>query len=104
MDNLPPLLKDFIRAIAPAPDRGPLTELQDRYADRQQEARRQLLASSAVNFPHDSVEFMVEMRIREWVKRMERERREIEARKDHADSPKSPQNPPPGNKIAPPKP
>lgn len=103
MSDLTPLLKDFLRAITPPPDKGPLDDLHERYAQREEERRRELLASTPFNYPHDSIEFMVEMRIREWVRRMETERKEMEQRRK-ADSDAPPHSPPPGKKIAPPRP
>jgi hypothetical protein len=93
MDRLPPLLKDFIRTVAPDPAKGPLNELHDRYDDRRRERARELNSVMPLNYPKGSPEYNVEIRIRDWMRRMEAERAEIERRKNNADAP--PQNKPP---------
>lgn len=92
--NLPPLLKDFLRTVAPDPAKGPLQEIHDRYDQRREEQLRQLKGAQPIGYPKGSPEYMVEMRIRDWVRRMEAEKAELERlRKKHPDAP--PQNKPP---------
>ncbi len=95
MNPLPPLLKDFIRSVAPDPDAGPLHELKERYADRQQEEIKRIKGAQPINYPHGSPEWMVEMRIRDWVRRMEAEKAEAERRgkTNHAAPPQKPPAP-----------
>jgi hypothetical protein len=81
MDRLPPLLNDFIRSIAPKADKGPVTELQERYEERRRERLRELNGIQPINHPHGTPEFLVEMRIRDWVRRMEAEKAEFERRR-----------------------
>lgn len=78
MNKLPPLLDDFLRSVTPDPAKGPVRDLQDRYDDRKRERQRQLNGSLPFNAPHGTPEFLVEMRIRDWVRRMEAERAELE--------------------------
>lgn len=97
MDDLPPLFKDFIRSVAPDPAKGPLEEIHERYDERRQDQLRQLHAAQPIGYPKGSPEYLVEMRIRAWVHRMEAEKAEMErARKDRADAP--PQKKPPAPK------
>lgn len=108
MDNLPPLLKDFIKSVAPDPVITPVVELEQRFLERKEEERRANIGLVPTHIPRDSVEYMVEMRIREWVMRMEAEKREIEARRRAEEKaknagPTAPPPPPAGKKIAPPK-
>ncbi|TAL37281.1 MAG: hypothetical protein EPN97_05490 [Alphaproteobacteria bacterium] len=88
MNKLPPLIDDFLRSVTPDPDKGPVRELQDRYDDRRREQQRAVNGNLPFNLPHNSPEFMVEMRIRDWVRRMEAERAELERiRKENAAPP-----------------
>jgi hypothetical protein len=101
MDKLPPLLKDFIKSVEPDPIFTPVVELEKRFLDGQEERRRANLGLvPAGNFPRDSVEYIVELRIREWMMRVEAEKREEEARKKALLANKPPET---GNKITPPK-
>lgn len=110
MDKLPPLLKDFIKSVEPDPIITPVVELEQRFLEGREERRRANLGLvPSGNFPRDSAEFIVEMRIREWVMRMEAEKRELEAqrraaeeREKNAHKPAEP--PKPGKKITPPRP
>jgi hypothetical protein len=94
MNDLPPLLKDFIRTVTPDPAKGPLQELHDRYDQRREEQLRLLNGAQPVGYPKGSPEYMVEIKIREWVHRMEAEKAELERQhKSRSDAP--PQNKPP---------
>jgi hypothetical protein len=95
MKKLPDLLENFIRSVTPTPDHKPLYDLQERYILGREEERRKTLTPSG-NFPHGSVEFMVEMRIRDWVRRMEAEKAEIERirKAGQKDAEKKPDNKP----------
>jgi GrpB-like predicted nucleotidyltransferase (UPF0157 family) len=95
MNKLPPLLNDFFRSVTPDPAKGPVRDLQDRYEDRKREHQRQLNGNLPFNFPHNSPEFMVEMRIRDWVRRMEAERAELERIKKENAAPPHKKPPPP---------
>lgn len=97
MDKLPPLLLDFIQSVAPQDGKGPVKELQDRYEERRQEHIRTLAAPVPINHPKGSPEYLVELRIREWVHRMEAEKAEAERRKK-APPVAPPQSPPPPRK------
>jgi hypothetical protein len=88
MDNLPPLLKDFIRSVTPDAAKGPLHDLHDRYDDRRRERARELNGVIPIGYPKGSPEYNVEIRIRDWVRRMEAEKAEIERmRKKNDDAP-----------------
>lgn len=110
MDKLPPLLKDFIKSVEPDPIITPVVELEQRFLERKEQQRRANLGLvPSGNFPRDSVEFAVEMRIREWVMRMEIEKRELEAQRraqeEREKALHKPVEPPKsGKKITPPKP
>jgi hypothetical protein len=92
--DMPPLLREFIRAVTPDPAKGPLQELHDRYDERHEEEVRKLKGVLPIGYPKGSPEYNVEMRIREWVRRMELEKAEIErTRKNSGVAP--PQNKPP---------
>jgi hypothetical protein len=88
MNKLPPLVETFIRSVTLDPGKGPVRDLQDRYEDRKREQRIATNGNLPFNFPHNSPEFLVEMRIRDWVRRMEAERAELERiRKENAAPP-----------------
>jgi hypothetical protein len=94
MNPLPPLLKDFIRSVAPDAAASPLQELKERYTDRQQEEIKRARGAQPIHYPHGSPEWMVEMRIRDWVRRMEAEKAEAEKR-NKGNPPAPPQIKPP---------
>lgn len=110
MDKLPPLLKDFIKSVEPDPIITPIVELEQRFLEGREERRRANLGLvPSGNFPRDSVEFMVEIRVREWMMRMEAEKREQEAQRrlleERQKAEQKPVEPPRGGKkITPPKP
>lgn len=86
---LPQVLQDFLKAIQPAGhDKGPAEELTTRFREsRHEENIRGMIVPGG---PKSGPEYIVELRIREWMYRMEREaadRRRQEAQK--------PKNPPP---------
>lgn len=69
-DPLPQVTADFIRAITPA-DKGPAEELTTRFREtRSAENLRGLIIPGS---PKSGPEYLVELRIREWMYRMERE-------------------------------
>lgn len=69
---VPGKMRDFFDTVAPRADRTPLKELQERYADHRAEERR--ATHGTLPIPnHHGTEFIVELRIREWMMRMERE-------------------------------
>ena len=83
--------------MTPDPAKGPLEDIHSRYDDRRQEQLRQLNGIQPVGYPKGSPEYLVEMRIRDWVRRMEAEKAEMERlRKSHSDAP--PQKKPPAPK------
>jgi hypothetical protein len=86
---LPPVLQDFIKAIQPkAGDQGPAEELTTRFREtRREENIRGMIVPGG---PKSGPEYIVELRIREWMYRMEREA----ADRRHQDAAK-PKNPPP---------
>ncbi len=68
--TLSPAMQGFIKAVAPQGP-GPATELTQRFRDsRQRKAQHGLIFS---NPPKDSTAYFVELRIREWMLRKERE-------------------------------
>ncbi|MEZ0260163.1 MAG: hypothetical protein ACAH80_04095 [Alphaproteobacteria bacterium] len=107
MDKLPPLLKDFIKSVEPDSVITPIVELEQRFIEGQEDRRRANLGLvPAGNFPRDSVEFIVEIRVREWMMRVEAEKREAEARRRAAEerekaAGKPPEPPKDGKKITP---
>lgn len=102
MDKLPPSLKDFIRNAAPAPRELPVPELKERYEERRRDEARRVNGSLPFNYPHGTVEFMVEMRIRDWVRRMDAEREEARRRQQQENA-KPPSPPQPRKNITPPR-
>ncbi len=100
MDKIPKITLDFIKSVSPQGP-SPLDELQDRFAEKKARERGPFFGGALPNPNTHSVEYVVEMRIREWMLRMAAEQRES---KRIADAAKPPQNPPAGNKITPPKP
>lgn len=69
-----PALRDFIKAVAPKGE-GPARDLTTRFRENRQ---RDYLRSYIVPAPpKDSAEYLVELRIREWMMRKEREEAEM---------------------------
>lgn len=90
-----PLLHVFVKAVRPAGE-GPADEMLRQH----REARRRHLGGFIVpGAPRDSAEYFVELRIREWMLRKEREeaeaRRQQDARKDTPPKNAPPKNTPP---------
>ena len=100
MDKLPKITLDFIK-IAEPQGPSPLEELQDRFAEKKARERGPLFGGALPNPHTHGVEYVVEMRIREWMLRMASEQRES---KRAADAAKPPINPANRNNITPPKP
>lgn len=98
MTDLRPILKDFINAVTPDPQKGPLEGIHDRYEERQQERLRLLHAAQPIGYPKGSPEYMVEFRIREWVRRMEAEKAEMERIRAQGRADAPPQKKPPAPK------
>ncbi len=69
---LPAKAADFFNTVAPRRDSTPLAELQKRYAEKRAEDRLATNGTPPMANYHGT-EFIVEMRIREWMMRMERE-------------------------------
>ena len=86
---LSPRLQGFIKAVAPK-GAGPATELTQRF---QASSRQKTHGMIFPNPPKDSTAYLVELRIREWMLRKERE--DAETRRMNA---------PPPNKNHPPRP
>jgi len=106
MTKLPKITLDFIKNAAPDATRTPLDELQARFAEKKEEERRvtgSFLGGQLPNPHTHGAEYMVELRIREWMMRQQREhddaRRAAEARKNAENPPSVPRS---GNKITPP--
>lgn len=79
---LPQVTADFIRAITPK-DKGPAEELTARFrATRSEENLRGLIIPGS---PKSGPEYLVELRIREWMYRMEREAIQSRKNRDAAD-------------------
>lgn len=88
MEKLPDITRDFVKSVAPGPAQSPLAELQKRFAAKQQAARPPSNAeivhqNSGSHGSGHSIEYMVEMRIREWMMREQREREEAQRRLNH---------------------
>lgn len=104
MDKLPKITLDFIKSAEPQGP-SPLEELQDRFAEKKARERGPLFGGALPNPHTHGVEYVVEMRIREWMLRVAAEQRESKRAADAAkDAAKPPQNHHGGNKITPPKP
>ncbi|MBI1215071.1 MAG: hypothetical protein GC185_04535 [Alphaproteobacteria bacterium] len=93
---VPDALRDFIKSVAPQKD-APLKELRERFADARNHDPA-LHTPIPINYPHGSIEYMVELRIREWMRRKEAEdarlrriRQELEKNR----GPHRPSGPPP---------
>ena len=69
---IPQAVKDFFNTAAPKTTATPLEELQERYIEKRAEDRRATHGTPAIP-NHHGTEFIVELRIREWMMRMERE-------------------------------
>ncbi|HYD19652.1 MAG TPA: hypothetical protein VEF76_14355 [Patescibacteria group bacterium] len=82
---LPGRVTDFFNKVAPRADRSPLSELQERYREKRAEDRRALQGTPPMPNFHGT-EYIVELRIREWMMRMEKEQRDAAKHK-----PKPPQ-------------
>ena len=93
--KIPPLLKDFINKVTPSPFMTPVSELQERYIEKREEERRRAAVLPAPNL--HGFDFVVEMRIREWMQRMQREAEEAKRLQAFVDKHKS-------KNITPPKP
>jgi len=100
-DNLPPspppprkpapALQDFIKAVRPKGE-GPARDLTTRFREsRQRDSGRSFIVPSP---PKDSAEYFVELRIREWMMRKEREEAEMR-RQQKAYSDRNKNSPPP---------
>lgn len=69
-NKLPPHIQDFFNKAAPKKSPSPVEELQDRFLDRINEAKR----GGAPSFSHSSdIDYIVEFRIREWMMRQQKE-------------------------------
>ncbi|MDE1151315.1 MAG: hypothetical protein PW788_02165 [Micavibrio sp.] len=106
MTKLPKHMLDFIRSAAPDGTRTPLDELQDRFAEKKADERRlgSTMFGAPLPNPHThGAEYLVELRIREWMMREQREHDEAK-RAANAHKPAEPPQSPPrnGNKITPP--
>lgn len=69
---VPQAVRDFFNTAAPKTAATPLQELQERYIEKRAENRRATHGTPAIP-NHHGTEFIVELRIREWMMRMERE-------------------------------
>lgn len=91
---VPGRVRDFFGTVAPRRDSTPLTELQKRYAEKRAEDRLAVNGTPPMANYHGT-EFIVELRIREWMMRMEKEAAEerkaraaIDAAKNKPPAPK----------------
>ncbi|MDP2205453.1 MAG: hypothetical protein Q8K65_04035 [Alphaproteobacteria bacterium] len=86
-----PALKDFIKAVTPK-GAGPAQDLTTRFRDsRARDSHRSYIVPS---LPKDSAEYFVELRIREWMMRKEREEAELR-RQQKAQNDRNKNSPPP---------
>lgn len=91
---IPGRVRDFFDRVAPRAGRTPLQELQERYADHRAEERRALHGTLPIP-NHHGTEFIVELRIREWMMRMEREAAEERKARAALEATKKPKPPAP---------
>lgn len=90
--KIPQTIKDFFNKVAPDPARSPVDELQGRYSDKVEAARR--LAAGTGTLPgRDSIDYIVELRIREWMMRVQLEAEAEKRLKDLHDRLNKPQDP-----------
>ena len=101
MEKIPKITSDFIKSVQPGGAKSPLEELQDRFEEKKASERGPIFAGGMPNPNTHTLEYMVEMRVREWMLRMAAEQRES---KRAADAARPPAPPAAGNKITPPKP
>ncbi len=91
---LPDALRDFIKAISPAHQK-PTEELTARFKQESANDTRPFIVPGS---PKSGPEYLVELRIREWMYRMEREaadqRRQAQNNNRQAQDNKPPQTPP----------
>jgi len=98
MDKIPNITRDFIKSVTPTPAESPLTELQNRFAARKKpkaaDADVPQSGGTSLGGNHGgnghSIEYMVEMRIREWMMREQRDREEARRRQNPPHSPPKP--------------
>jgi hypothetical protein len=100
---VPQGMKDFFNLVSPARSPSPVDDLQGRYLDKVNEAKR----GSATFSNARDIDAIVEFRIREWMMRVEKEAQEERKRKELLERLNRPHDPPkpgaPNNKITPPK-
>jgi len=99
MDNkIPPLTREFIQKAAPSGDHSPLRDLQNRYSEKEEERRR--IDTGLGPLPNrDSTEYIVEIRIREWMMRVQKEAEEekkLKELRERLNRPHGPNHPPNG--------
>lgn len=101
-NNLPQPVKDFFNRVSPRNAASPIDDLQGRYLDKVNEAKR----GSATFSNARDIDAIVEFRIREWMMRVEKEAQEERKRKElleRLNRPHTPQKPGgPNNKLPPP--
>jgi len=86
---LPDALRDFIKAVSPATQK-PTEELTARFKKQLADNSRGFLVPGG---PKSGPEYLVELRIREWMYRMEREAAEARRRAQQNNNPPSPPKP-----------
>jgi hypothetical protein len=88
-----PALQDFIKAVTPKGE-GPARDLTNRFRD----SRKSGFQGSYIvpSPPKDSAEYFVELRIREWMMRKEREEAEMR-RQQKAQNERNKNSPPPAS-------
>ena len=93
---LPPAMRDFIRAVTPKGE-GPARDLTAAFREERQ--RRALHSMILPSPPKDSAEYFVELRIREWMLRKEREDAEMRRHQQNTQNKNSQPPPkPPGHR------
>lgn len=106
MNKIPHLINDFIIKAAPPSSPSPLEQLQGRYQEKADEVTRSGGLGPMPN--RDTTDYIVEIRIREWMMRVQREAQEEKRLKElharlnhpHENKPGGPNNN--SNKITPP--
>lgn len=99
---LPDKYKDFFNKVAPSNWITPLSQLQSRYEDKVEENRR---ANMVPMTNLHGIDYIVELRVREWMMRMQKEEAELRRLQGKDDKKKGPPIPPrPASPKTPPKP
>lgn len=98
---LPDKYKDFFNKVAPSPWITPLSQLKSRYEEKVEESRR---AGALPMTNLHGIDYIVELRVREWMMRMQKEEAELRRIRKEAEKKNGPPIPPRPGSGKPPKP